>query len=188
MLPQTIDLLREHDFIRGEESVNRDALADALIELLVADPVGEEAEIQPKALIIPEFRYRLFGSADVDDIENVEEEIDSVLTPLLGGEGKVQQKLRGQLVLCSAPVTRRLSNDGAAIVLKKTGRFVTADPDLMVQYYWGPAKRTLERQAAKLNYRIELSGKRQPLVAPRRAEIVTETYIQLRIQLPPAEA
>jgi hypothetical protein len=182
MLPETLSLLRERDFIRGEESVNRDALADAIIELLVADPVTEEAEIETKAMIVPEIRHHLFGPAETEEIED---ELDDILRGLVGGEGKVQDKLSGELVLCMAVVTRRLSNNGVGtITLRKQGRFVTAAPDVMVDHYWRPQKAIAERAVAKLDRRIELSVKRQPLVAVRRAEIVAATHEQLALNLP----
>jgi hypothetical protein len=182
MLAETVALLREHDFIRGEESVNRDALADALLEVLVADPVTEEAQIETKAFIIPELRFRLFGQGES---EEVDDEVDGIIRTLVGGEGKVQDRLPQDLVLCSETVTRRLSNDGAGtITLRKPGRFVTAEADLIVDHYWRPQKSAAERAVAKLNGRIELGMKRQPLTAPRRAEIVAATHEQIQLNLP----
>jgi hypothetical protein len=181
MLPETLSLLREHDFIRGEESVNRDALADAIVELLVADPVTEEAEIETTALIMPELRFRVFGDVDSEEIED---ELDEVIRPLVGGEGKVQAKLPGELVLCSTPVPRRLSSNGGTITLHKRGCFVTADPDLIVDYYWRPQSKAAQSAVRKLNNRIELGMKRQPLTTPKRRELVVDTHTQIRLELP----
>ena len=182
MLSETLSLLREHDFIRGEESVNRDALSDALVEILTASPVTEEAQIETESMILPELRFRIFGDVDSEEIED---ELDDLIRPLMAGEGKVQTKLPGEFVLCSKKVTRRLSSNGAGwITVHKDGRFVTADPDLIVDYYWRPQKGVAERAVRKLNNRIELGMKRQPLTAPKRHELVAETHIQIRLELP----
>jgi hypothetical protein len=186
MLAETVALLRDHDFIRGEESVNRDALSDAIVEILVADPVTEETQIETKAMIPAEIRYRLFGSAESEEIED---ELDDILRGLLSGEGKVQDRLPSDVVLCSRTVTRRLSaNGGTSITVRKKGRFVTAEAHLIVDHYVMPQKQAAERATLKLNNRIELGIKRQPLVAARRAEIVRVTHEQLQLMLPSEDA
>jgi hypothetical protein len=182
MLDETLALLRQYDFIRGEESVNRDALSDALVEVLIEMPVIEETQIESQSFIIPELRHRLFGDAES---EEVEDELDDIIRPLVSGEGKVQIKLPEELVLCSTRVTRRLVTNGtASITIHKEGRFTTADPDLIVQYYWRPQKGVAERAVRKLNSRIELGMKRQPLTAPKRRQLVAETHVQILLELP----
>ena len=181
MLDETLALLRQYDFIRGEESVNRDAVSDALVEVLTETPVLEEAQIESQSFIIPELRHRLFGDAES---EEVEDELDDIIRPLVSGEGKVQAKLPDELVLCSTRVTRRLVTNGTSITIHKEGRFTTADADLIVQYYWRPQKGVAERAVRKLNGRIELGMKRQPLTAPKRRQLVAETHTQIILELP----
>ena len=106
MLPETIEVLREHGYLRGDQT-DTDKLAGSLRDLLTAKPVGSNnlEEIQEKAIIISELRYQIFGAA-AD--EEVEQDLDSLLQRLLGGTGRVQDALENGYVLCAASVTRKL--------------------------------------------------------------------------------
>jgi hypothetical protein len=184
MLNETLVLLRDADFIRGEESVNRDALADALVEILVSTPVLEEAQIEALSLIIAEMRYRLFGDIPMEDVED---ELDDIIRPLVTSEGKVNDKLPGELALCSKQVTRRLGSNGGTITLHKRGVFVTAAPELIEAYRWMSQKATAVRATRKLNRIVDMDIKRQPLMAVRRQALVTGTHEQFRLELPMGE-
>lgn len=186
MLPETLALLAEHDFVRGAESVNRERLADACRELLMANPVQTAEQVQEQALIIAELRHAIFGQVETEEIEA---DLDTIITPLTGPADKVQMALEGAYVLCTARVIRRLSNDGSGnITLKRPGRFVTDNPDLIEQFFWSPAVKAQVRSLQVVKERLELACQRQPALEARRFAHVELVHRQAQLQLPMAAA
>jgi hypothetical protein len=182
MLPETLSHLKQHGFLRGEEQVDRAELAEACMAILTRQTVSTAAEIQEKALIVPELRHQLFGQAQSEDVEA---ELDAILAPLTGPKGHVQDKLENGFVLCSAQVSRKLSNNGGAeITIKRNGRFVTSVAELIEEHYWKPGYERLIAGMKALNNRFELGIRRQPALASRRQPMVAQTHDQLAIEMP----
>lgn len=184
MLPETLEVLREHGFLRGDQT-DTDKLADSLCGLLTAKPVGSNnlEEIQEKAIIVSELRYQLFGAAADDDVE---EDLDGLLQRLLGGTGRVQDALENGYVLCAASVTRKLSQNGGeeTIPIKRRGRFVTDNAEVIEQYFLSPQSVRVRKAAAGLHHKLELSIRRQPQLTGRRREIVAATHEGVQLELP----
>src|SRR5262245_34349826 len=182
MLPETLSHLQEHDFVRGDQQADRDKICQACLDLLVGQPVERHDQIQELALIVPEIRYRVLGSASAE----VEHELDGLVAPATGPTGCVQEKLDSGLVLCTATVTRRLSNNygGGEIMIKRPGRFVTASADLIDEYYLQPAQERLVQTAKRYRGRFELSIERRPELAARYQPQIAKAYDQLALELP----
>jgi hypothetical protein len=181
MLPETVELLRSRGFLRGEDQVDRDALAVACLGLLTERPVQMKDEIQERAQIVPDLRFKLFGDAG----EEVERELNAILGPLTGPKGHVQTKLENGYVLCSAPVSRKLSNNGeGTITLTRQGRFVTTSSDLIEEFFWQPAYERIMATVNGLNARFELGIRRQPQLAARKQPMVGKVHEQLAIEMP----
>jgi hypothetical protein len=183
MLPETLSQLREHGLVRGDQA-DRVEIADRCREQLLAKPVAaaEEAEIQEKALIVAEMRYTLLGEAANEDVER---ELDLLITPLVGGNGLVQKSLENGYVLCAAQVTRKLSRNGeGSITIKRRGRFVTENPDLIEQYFWTPAAARLSSAMETVKDRLELASRRQPLLTARQQPLILKMHEQIALELP----
>jgi hypothetical protein len=185
MLPETLAHLKEHNFLRGDHP-DRDGLADGCLGLLLERPVetADEDEIQAKALIVPELRYRLLGAGVNEDVER---ELEMLLGPLvsLKPEAKVQDKLENGFVLCAKSVTRKLGNNGeGTITINRKGRFVTSVPELIEQYFWLPQYERLTRDAEGLNKRLELGTRRQPALNARRQPMISQAHEKLQLELP----
>ena len=183
MLPETLNHLREHGFVRGDQA-DRAQLADRCRELLLAKPVGsaDEAEIQEKAIIVAELRYSLLGEAANEDVER---ELDLLITPLVGGNGLVQKGLENGYVLCAAQVTRKLGNNGdGTITIKRRGRFVSSDPAAIEQYFWAPAMQRLSSAMETVKSRLELGTRRQPELAARQQPTIAKAHEQMTLELP----
>jgi hypothetical protein len=182
MLPETVELLRSRGFLRGEETADRSKIAVACHALVFERPFeATEQEIQEKALLVPDFRFRLFGDVDGE----VEAELNGILGPLTGPKGPVQFLMENGYVLCSAPVERQLSNgDGGTITITRQGRFVTMNPDLIVRYFWQPAHERIITTVKGLNERFEIGIKRQPALAAQKPAMIGKTYDWLALEMP----
>ena len=183
MLQDTLDVLRGHNLLEGER-INRDALADLCKEVLLRDPIKDHdvAAVFTKALIVSEIRHETLGDVDSPDVEL---ELDDLLRTVLTPEGKVQERLENGYVLCATQVQRRLSQNGSGgITIRRRGRFVTSDPDLIDEFYWNPAANRALSSVQSLNRRIELGARRQPALAARRAALVEKTWERVQLELP----
>jgi hypothetical protein len=183
MLEATLQHLKEHGYVRGEEQVDRAGLAGACATRLLTDPVTTDNldEVQEKALLATELRYQLLGAGAN---EEVEAELDDVIATLTGPRGQVQDRLENGYVLCSAQVVRKLSNNGEGVItLKRTGRFVTGNPDLIERFFWQPAHDRLLAAAKGLKGRIELSVRRQPELVARSTPALGRAQEQLVVEL-----
>lgn len=183
MLPETIEVLREHGYLRGDET-DTDKLAGRLNELLVAKPVesSDSTEIQEKAVIVAELRYTIFGEATDDEVE---QDLDTLLTRLLGGNGKVQDSLENGYVLCAASVTRKLSHNGdGTITIKRRGRFVSGNADVIEQYYLAPKLKRVSSAASSLRHGLELATRRQPELEARQQKMIEKAHESVQLELP----
>jgi hypothetical protein len=183
MLPETLSHLREHGLVRGDQA-DRVVIAERCRDELLKKPVADDdqAEIQEKALIVPELRYTLLGEAEDEEVER---ELDLLVTPLVGGNGLVQKHLENGFVLCAAPVTRKLTHNGeGSITVKRRGRFVTENPDLIERYFWTPAAERLSAAMEAVKNRLELASQRQPLLMARQQPLILKMHERLALELP----
>src|SRR5262245_38640484 len=183
MLPETMSHLREHGFARGDQA-DRVALADRCRELLLQNPVdsADPEEIQDKAQIVAELRYTILGEPHN---EEVEKELDLLITPLLGGNGLVQKSLENGYVLCAAQVTRRLDHNGhGSITIRRRGRFVSSNADAIEQHFWNPALSRMSAAIEMVKERIELGTRRQPELEQRRKPMVEKAHEKMQLELP----
>lgn len=183
MLPETLSHLREHGYVRGDQA-DRAKLAEGCRDLLIGKPVGsaDEAEIQEKALIVAELRYTLLGEAENEDVER---DLDLLITPLVGAGGIVQKSLENGYVLCAAQVTRKLSHNGdGMITIKRRGRFVSDNPDAIELYFWQPAMARLSSGMETVKGRLELGTRRQPALATRQQPAIAKMHEKMQLELP----
>lgn len=183
MLPEVLNHLREHGLVRGDQA-DRVEIAKRCRDMLLQHPVAnaDEAEIQEKALIVPELRYTLLGEAESEEVER---ELDLLVTPLVGGNGLVQRNLENGFVLCAAPVSRKLAHNGeGSITVKRRGRFVTENPDLIERFFWEPGAARLSAAMAAVKDRLELASKRQPLLLERQQPLILKMHERLALELP----
>jgi hypothetical protein len=184
MLPETITHLRDRGYLKlkgSEDVVDRTALAERCLRELSVNPVSEREQIQENALLVSELRGKLFGRVPNEDVQA---ELDGLISPLTGPGGMVQHALDDGLVLCTATVTRTFENDEGSITIKKPGRFITANAELVFDFFWMPGRNRLINTAASLNDRIALGIKRVPELANRRQAIVAQAHEQVQLELP----
>jgi hypothetical protein len=190
MLSGTYRLLEDAGYMKGEERINRDRLADDIINLLLKQPVevADEAEIAAKALIVAEIRHDLFNGRLYN--EEVEKDLDLLITQLVAGDGKVQMKLddtaEGKYVLCSKRVTRILTGtDGErTMTLTRSGKFLSHDVNVIERFYVAEAMGRLTTSMQKVRKRLELGGKRQPQLETRRQLFIGAAHDQMQLELP----
>jgi hypothetical protein len=170
MLTTTYQHLADRGFTRGQAQIDRVAIGAAIAKLLAESPVESEDldEIQAKALIVAEIRNRVLG--DSDD-EEVERELDTIVSGLSGMNSVTQAKLDDGVVLCAARVSRKLTNDqGETVTIRRVGRFVTSIPALID--YWVPMRAKLLRDAEQLRDRIDLASRRVPALEQSGRELL----------------
>lgn len=190
MLSETFRVLASGGYLKGDERIDRHKLAKACMELLLKQPVEQtdQAEIEQKALIVAEMRARLFSDNGYG--EDVEKDLDGLLTQVVAGDGVVQELLGDQAgdkhVLCSKRVTRQLVgvNGQATMTLKRSGKFVSRNPDVIEQYYYADALARFERSTDTVRKRIGRAEERQPLLVARRAALTQRTHEYLQLALP----
>ena len=182
MLPETVDHLKSRDLLLGDR-INRDRLADDCVAVLVERPVdsSDMNEIDQKALIVAEVRHRVLGNGQSEEVER---ELDDIVTSLLGADGKVQGKLENGYVLCAAQVTRSLGHNGASISIRRRGRFVTSDADAIEEFYWNPAAARLASSMKAVAKRLEIGVKRQPALEARKPLLIGKAHQQIHLELP----
>lgn len=181
MLPETLNHLREHGLVLGDQA-NRVEIANRCRDLVLQKPAADENEIQEKAMIVAEFRYTLLGDTDSEDSER---ELDLLITPLLGANGLVQKGLENGYVLCAAQVTRTLSHNGeGSVSIKRRGRFVTENPDLIEEYFWTPSAARLSAAMETVKKHLELGTRRQPALAERQQPLILKMHARLDVELP----
>jgi hypothetical protein len=183
MLSATLQLLREREFVRGEDTVDRRAMAARIAEILSTRLVqsADEDEVQAKALLVPEISFQLLG--EVED-EDVDEELVQLVRALVGAEGYVQAALEDGRVLCSARVSRRYDNGNGGVTIRKAGRFVSDSPEAIELYYEKAATAAIVRAAMTAQRRMEIAERRQPALGERRRALVDEARKGMRAALP----
>lgn len=147
----------------------------------------DDGEIQEKAVIDAELRYQVVGTPDSEESGA---ELDHLFGQLAAPEGYIQRCLTDGLVLCSATVTRKLSNNGndvATASIRRKGRFTTTNPDLIERSIWVPSLNGMVNAGVRAERRIGLTISRQPLLADRRRTAIDGAYERLRLELPSGE-
>jgi len=185
MLNETYDHLTARGFMRGEEKIDRAAIAQAIAKALLANPVltSDLSEVQAKAMTAGEIRYQVLGQpAD----EEVEAELDALVTALtgVGTKGKVQNALENGFVLLSAPVTRRIVNGDAESTMKRNGRFVTEDLDLIETLWLEKQMQRIEGGVQEEKRRQEMAVQRQPQLQARLQPLVQKLHTYVALELP----
>lgn len=185
MLQETVEHLATRGFVREDQRIDRDRLADETAQLLSARLVEEEDEIDEKSLTTQELRYQIVGTSPTDEADR---ELDTIFSLLTTASGKVQERLGGTngdgLVLCMKRITRKLSGGNGEVAVTRVARFATADPELIERHFWGTGQRRLVSAATSFQRRLELGAKRQPELAARRQPMIARTYEQLARELP----
>src|SRR5262245_9390135 len=108
MLSATFRVLGASGYLKGEERIDRHSLARDCMVVLLEHPVeqADQAEIETKALIVAELRSKIFSDNGYG--EDVEKDLDGLLTQIVAGDGAVQELLGDQAgdkyVLCSKRV------------------------------------------------------------------------------------
>ena len=183
-LPKTVKVLREHGYLRAKGRPDRAKLADDCHRLVFEQVVeaGEE-EIVAKGLWVADFVHKLFG--EVEDV--VAAELRAIVGPLAGPEGLVQEKMENGYLLCSAPVTRTLSDNGdSPTPVTRQAKFVTMNHDLIERYYELPAVERIVQAARTSQRRHALAVRRQPELEARRRPMVERAYERLELEMPRA--
>jgi hypothetical protein len=186
MLPETLSHLRNRELILGDR-INRSEIADRCRAMLIEKPVEstDMNEIDDKAMIVPEIRHRVLGDAESEEVER---ELDAIITSLVGADGKVQEELENGYVLCAAQVTRRLDHNGhGSVTIRRRGRFVTSNADAIEEYYWNPAASRLTSSMKAVAKRLEIGARRQPQLQARRPLVIMRAHEQIRLELPAPE-
>jgi hypothetical protein len=178
----TFSHLKDRGYARGDAQVDRDKLADAILELLLQRTrVQEPEQIQDKAMLVSEIRYEVLGAHSDGEVEH---ELDTIVAPLTGPNGLVQDKLDGETVLCSGWVMRRLTNGGADVTIKRVGRFIGESDEIVDRYFLAPAQHRLVQTAKRYKGRFELSIERRPAIATRYRPQIEQAYTLLELELP----
>lgn len=181
MLRETFTLLAARDFVRGEEQIDRQKMAGACLEVLLRREVNEPNDVKSQAMLISELRHEIVGSASPE----AELELDQLVSWLTSPTGPVQEQLDGGKVLCTAPVTRRLPNNGhGEVELRRKARFVTENDDLIEEHFLVPARSRLVSAARRLKASFDLSIERRPALAARYVPQIGQAYEQLQLELP----
>jgi hypothetical protein len=176
--------------MKGEERINRDRLGDHVVKLLLQQPVeaADEAEIARKAKTVAELRHALFNGTAYN--EDVEKELDVLISQITAGDGKVQDKLDtegdGKFVLCSKRVTRQVlgENGSPTMTLTRAGKFISLDPDVIDRFYYAEAMARLTGSVRKVRLRMDKAERRQPLMAARRPILTRNAHDVVQLELP----
>src|SRR5215831_284721 len=190
MLTATFEVLADAGYMKGEERIDRHKIAFDSMELLLAKPVNElDAEvIERQASTVQEVRAALFAENGYS--EEVEKDLDALVAQIIAGDGKVQQLLDSQsgdkYVLCSKRVTRQVidSNGNVTMTIKRSGKFVSRDPDVINLHYWQEAFSRYERSTETLKKRIVLGRTRQPELVARAPALIKQAHDHLQLALP----
>lgn len=190
MLSETFRVLEAAGYAKGDERIDRHKLAQDLMEMLLERPVDtpDQAEIEEKAKTAAELRSKLISENGYG--EDVEKDLDALISQVVAGDGAVQHLLGMQAgdkyVLCNKRVTRQVVGlDGTpTMTLKRAGRFVSRDPDVIEAYYYAEAISRFERSTQTVKGRLERAEERQPLLAARREALTVRAHESLQLALP----
>jgi hypothetical protein len=180
----TFQYLADRGYARGEARANTDALASACIEKMLGRLVEttNAEEIQERGLLASELRELVLGTPDDEEIEA---DLDDLITRITTAEGKLQNKLENGFVLCSARVQRTIANGNGdePTVVSRTARFLTDKPDVIEAFYIAPQHDITVKKAKGLKGRWERVVGRHPEMAQRRQAYLSRTQQRLELEL-----
>jgi hypothetical protein len=190
MLSATLKVLAEAGYMKGEERIDRRKIAVDCRNLLLERPIDEvDLElIEQQAMTVGELRAKLFTANG--DHEEVEKDLDALVSQVVAGDGKVQELLDeapgDKFVLCSKRVTRQMvdMNGTVTMTLKRAGKFVSRNPEVIDSFYWREALSRYERSTQTLKKRISLGERRQPELAARTPLLVGRAHDVLQLEMP----
>ena len=183
MLDSTYQYLTDHGFARGEARANTGAIADACIAKMLERTVEavDVDEITDKGLLATELRELVLGAPDDDDIEA---DLDDLVTRMTSPEGTVQHRLENGFVLCSARVNRNLpANGGEATTVKRAVRFLSETDDVIQTFYCTPQFDAAVKKVEGVNRRWDLVVHRRPTMASRRQTFLNKAQQRLALEL-----
>jgi hypothetical protein len=190
MLAATLRTLAEAGYMKGEERIDRRKLALDSATLLLENPIDQVDidVIERQALIVGEIRASLFAENGYS--EDVEKDLDGLIAQLAAGDGKIQELLDEQIgdkyVLCSKRVTRQMvdTEGRVTMTLKRSGKFVSRNPDVIEAFYWQEAMARYERSTQTVKKRIMLGVRRQPELVSHAPALVEHAHDFLQLELP----
>jgi hypothetical protein len=177
MLLDTFDVLEEF------ELVHKATMAQAIADMLEKDSVTSMSEVGAKAKFIDEIRTELVDDSYSDDVRY---ELNEMIQEMTRPKGLVHYAMRNGRVLCSASVTRKLtdSDNGTSYLVKRTGRFVSDDPEVVMQYRIGPAFMRLERSMSSLSELAADAQMRIPALGTHLPKAIRRAHQTIRAELP----
>lgn len=177
MLLDTYDVLHKHGL------VHKATLAQTIADTLEADPVFTFAEVDEKAKFVDDLRTALL---DDDYNDDVRVELNEMILELTRPKGLVHYAMRNGSVLCSASVTRKLTDtdNGAKYLVKRTARFVTSEPEVAMQYRVGPALMRLERNMASVSELAADAQMRIPALSTHMPRAIRRAHQTIQAELP----
>lgn len=182
MLPESMEVLARKGFASTEGRVDRQAIATAGLALLLRNPVGDNdaAEIADKALVSFELRAKIVGK--VGDPE-AEKELNNLVGSVFSLDGQAQSQLEDGSMICQASVERTVKGNGATSTRRYIGRFISDNPDVIVDHNWVPAKDRLVSASKRLKSRLVLGAERNPALAGRQAKMIAQATAEASEQL-----
>jgi hypothetical protein len=186
MLSGTISHLDSRGYLRASSRANRPAIADAIIVMLGDRIVESDSldEIQSKVPTVAEIRDEILGTTGDEDVDR---ELQTLVTGLLSVEGLVQQRLADRnghtgdrFVLCASKVTREIDGDEG---VQRSGRFISANPDVVYRHVYQPSMDKSVNDAERSIRIFDLCVGRIPSLEDRRTALIGTAKQRLALTL-----
>lgn len=178
MDPDTFDVLKKGGCL------NKDRFAARIASLYLANADVKTLADSPDelALVADETRDSLFGNGYSDDVAyDLNERITELTRPM----GEVYDVLPDDYSLCTARVRRKTqTEDGVSIIVTKTARFVSGDPDVVAFYRSDPMIQRLERTIERTAGALAEDTRRIPALASRTRPMIQRANGVMRRELP----
>ena len=182
MLDTTYQYLADRGFARGEAKANTNAIADACIATLLERTVQTTGldEITDRGLLAAELRDLVLGTPDDEEIEG---DLDALITRLTAATGPVQNRLENGYVLCSARIQRMFGSNGDTETVTRTARFLSDNPDVIESFWCTPQVDRAVKAAQGAKGRWDLAVKRHPEMDARRRAYLPKVNERLQLAL-----
>lgn len=184
MLDTTYQYLADRGYARGEAKANTGAIASACIAKMLERTVGttELEEITDKALLPAELRDLVLGTPDDEEIEG---DLDALITRVVAANGPIQTRLENGFVLCSARIQRIVGtrNGDDPETVTRTARFLSDTPDVIEKFWCAPQDERAVAAVKGSKSRWELAVKRHPEMEARRQDYLPKLEQRLRLEL-----
>lgn len=181
MLDMTYQYLADRGFARGEAKANTGAIADACIAKMLERTVDttELDEITDKGLLSAELRELVLGTPDDEEVEG---DLDALMSRIVAANGPIQNRLENGYVLCSARIQRSLDGNGGEKV-SRSAKFLSDDADVIEAFWCAPQAERAVKAALGVKSRWELAVQRHPEMATRRKAYLSKTQQRLQLEL-----